>query len=461
MLNEYFGVPCTPDTLNAFLQRVTGGYTTETIAVLDSVPATAQVGDTVSFRWQGASWLVGARFALGMLDSLLLGEVRVVSAGVQSGRAVITQRPAVWPAGRYSAYRVDDVNWDIASRYFSGGGVQTNARWSLTKPDTVSALTVETALRDSLPALLGVRNGEHWVVAEGMRPLWVDSVTARGTYSIADPLGESRTLYSVYGNTFLAAGIPARLPSHPTPGAFRASAEDPAGFRIVLGGPAWLYIEDPAGRTIRFDPGASAYVSGIPETQCLRSVRTFDADDSANSSPPRDLLLIASPFEGDYQVDIVGQDTGQACITIQAYGAGAVARLDTASSVVASGMRARYRVHVAPGAAPSIVPLGVAGIAHREARGGLEVRAVPNPMVRRGRLTWVTPQAGAAELEVFDVNGRRVGGRRYDWVPAGSHETAWWEAVGPRTAGRPALYFVRLRSSAGSVVVRVILLGGL
>jgi hypothetical protein len=292
-----------------------------------------------------------------------------------------------------------------------------------------------------------------------MRPQWIDSVTARGTYSLADPLGAA-TLYEAGGNEFEEAGIPVRITGHPVPGPLltTSDSEASADFAIVFSGPGWLYVEDPAGRTIRFEPDASSYVSGLPSSVCLRSVRTFDISDTGNSSPPRDVILIPTPMTGEYTVDIVGQDPGRTSMTIQAFGAGAPAGLDTASWSAVPGMRSRYRVLVSPGAAPRIVPVGVTGVEGRPVEGGPLLRAIPNPIVGSGVLRWEMAGPGLAELDVFDVHGRRVGGREVRLLPAGRHEVRWSELTGSGGATRPGLYFVRLRLGDRSAVTRVVVL---
>ena len=70
---------------------------------------------------------------------------------------------------------------------------------------------------------------------------------------------------------------------------------------------------------------------------------------------------------------------------------------------------------------------------------------VPNPFRDRAQLRFDVPRAGAAVLEVYDVNGRRVAtllsGER---IAAGHHSVSW---SGRDQAGRavaPGVYFAKL-----------------
>ena len=74
----------------------------------------------------------------------------------------------------------------------------------------------------------------------------------------------------------------------------------------------------------------------------------------------------------------------------------------------------------------------------------------PNPSDARSvRLEFTLPAPGSAQLELYDVAGRRVWSHDMGSLPAGRHGADW---SGRDAAGRMApagVYFVRLRTSVG------------
>jgi hypothetical protein len=87
---------------------------------------------------------------------------------------------------------------------------------------------------------------------------------------------------------------------------------------------------------------------------------------------------------------------------------------------------------------------------------GLELAgARTNPVSGRAvRVGFVLPGAEAAQLELFEVTGRRVAAREVGALGAGAHEVDLAE----RGRIRPGLYFVRLRQGARQKLARVTVL---
>jgi hypothetical protein len=81
----------------------------------------------------------------------------------------------------------------------------------------------------------------------------------------------------------------------------------------------------------------------------------------------------------------------------------------------------------------------------------------PNPSGATGvRLEFTLPQAGEANLELYDVAGRRVWSHAMGTLPAGQHSAEW---NGRDASGRRApsgVYFVRLRTSVGEKRVSLV-----
>jgi hypothetical protein len=84
-------------------------------------------------------------------------------------------------------------------------------------------------------------------------------------------------------------------------------------------------------------------------------------------------------------------------------------------------------------------------------------RAVPNPFMTETTLELAVPVAGPLRVEIFSVSGRWM--RTYDLgrVSAGAHRVLW---DGRDGSGRPAaagVYWVRVRTGAGTQAGKVVL----
>jgi hypothetical protein len=83
-------------------------------------------------------------------------------------------------------------------------------------------------------------------------------------------------------------------------------------------------------------------------------------------------------------------------------------------------------------------------------------RVEPNPSRGRATLRFVLPKAGAVQLAVYDVAGRRVAALLDEAMPAGA-QAATWDTRDAR--GRPApagVYFLRLTYGGGESIARLI-----
>lgn len=130
-------------------------------------------------------------------------------------------------------------------------------------------------------------------------------------------------------------------------------------------------------------------------------------------------------------------------------GSGAVGFVDTE---VATRGRRGYRL-----AWNTVAGRVAAGEAWLEfpAASGLAI-TTPSPHPVRGPLVvgFTLPRAGSAELDLFDVRGRRVGACRLESAPAGAHR--WWADRSARLDA--GIYLVRLRQDGRSVVRRICVL---
>jgi hypothetical protein len=97
-------------------------------------------------------------------------------------------------------------------------------------------------------------------------------------------------------------------------------------------------------------------------------------------------------------------------------------------------------------------------VAVSDPRPGIQLHAAPNPFAGRTEFAFAMPRAGAAELAVYDLAGRRVATLISGTLPAGSHGATW---DGRDDAGRAqpsGVYVYRLRTATQVAVQRVTLL---
>jgi len=87
----------------------------------------------------------------------------------------------------------------------------------------------------------------------------------------------------------------------------------------------------------------------------------------------------------------------------------------------------------------------------------IALRAVPNPFNPATRVTFSLPRAGQAEVDVYDLGGRRVRRLQAGFLAAGEHEFAW---RGLDEAGRAVAagsYLVRARSDGVARTIKLLL----
>ena len=73
------------------------------------------------------------------------------------------------------------------------------------------------------------------------------------------------------------------------------------------------------------------------------------------------------------------------------------------------------------------------------------VRAWPNPFADRVSLAFSLPFAGPAQLEIFDISGRRVWSSAKKFLGPGRHILSWHGATESGARASAGRYFMRLR----------------
>jgi hypothetical protein len=465
MIHNYFRVDATvvtPDKLNHWLQTHQG-YNRYGAIVIDSLVGQG-AGDRVRFHLapDGAPWRVGDHAVVEIQNFTRPAfEVQIDQLFAGSppyGRATVSHAFETVAGGNIRAYKRGDMSLRLAGLGRSLGSPNPWA-FDSTGKFGPTADKAERCLGDSLPAMLAVSGGGHFVVADGRRPVWVNSTTPLGTYSISDPLAGRWTLGAGYGNTFNAAlYAKPQLPQHmPMPQDGVQAGED-AGLRIIAFGPASATVRDPSGNSIALDPGGS-YVSEIPNAIALRGIVSGTPANPSTQSQPHDVFDIPLAASGGYVVMLAGEGSGEAGVYAESYSpALSTQAMDAAGSVSLGQTRTFVISYDALTRGVSLADVtGVEGSGD-----GWAPRLVtsPNPAWGEVAIGWIIPNGGQAELSVYDVLGRRIATLHDGPIAAGPGGTTW---KGLNDAGRPVargVYFVRLTSQLQTTVARVVLLGG-
>lgn len=196
-----------------------------------------------------------------------------------------------------------DVYRSALVKYASDRGV--NMTYNPVKPDPQKVWSGLEELEKYIcyygPHMIGVKNDEHWVTATGRD-------ADRTTYKINDPNGGvATTLAQVYNNTF--SGI--RKFGGP-----EYTYTDRTGIEIRFHSPGELLLTDPQGRRVGYDPRTGTKYNEIPEA-FYEPIGLEDAE-TGEPGPYTKELEIPRPLAGDYQLDVIGTDTGTYTLEINA-----------------------------------------------------------------------------------------------------------------------------------------------
>jgi hypothetical protein len=467
-VHTYFGLPCTPDTLQEYLLQTTGGYLPFPAIVVDTTALSAAFGDTLPFTWSGRGiWPSGTTLVVSNPDTVPRALIRIVSRSSVGGQAIVTRvydAPTAQDLHGCFGVTFSILNMDIASRGFSG------MRWRADSAHykQVTADTIEAALRDSLPVLLyksWPNKATHWVVGKGMQPVWPHAGGPKGTYAIMDPSNKATTLYGTYGN-FCYAGVRCVPDSQPAGGGMRYCAESTGGgsavrgLAIIVAADAGVTLVDPSNRRLSYDATEEGYSSTIPGASVLRGLSRGRWDDSTNVSAPFDLITLPDAGAGEYTLVLTGGSSGNAAVAAEKYDTEGYSSAAFASVPVDPYTVSRFRVVHDPVGSVSLTLDGVGAILGVQPTGegprlALEIR--PNPIWTHATIALTLNRERQVEVAVFDVLGRRVARPVSGRMAAGTHSIAW-----PRgEAGvAPGVYVIRLATENVAITRRVVVLGG-
>lgn len=144
------------------------------------------------------------------------------------------------------------------------------------------------------PAMVMVQTaiGTHFVAIKGRT-----QVSGVDTYRINDPIWGDTTLYEHYNNTYSTA--------YYYTGSKNTS--NLSMLQISALSPVHLLVTDPLGRKSGYDPRTDITWDEIPEAGY--TTETI-AEPDGSTLPETKVLLINHPMEGDYQIEVIGYDSG-------------------------------------------------------------------------------------------------------------------------------------------------------
>ena len=429
MVNTFCGVATTPDSLNAYLQHRpdASGFTWRAVTRISSV-----VGSDVTFEIVDTTSTIGPTFLIedGRLAPRATVTVTSIDPGGESGSGTITQR---FNGGSVSVgdfgIVYDDINYVAASFDFSGGV------WSVAGfHQKATAALVESTLASNSPVMLYTAmdsaGAQHWAVADGRQPAFVNGPQAIGTYSIKDPayldggLPLRRLLQSPHKNMFqdaLACSILAS-DAHIVARGRTSTLEDVADFVLRLQGEGALEVRDPSGNIVVWDDESDAYVSSIPGVIALRHHQIVDPFNRAIRTGISDVVQLPRAASGSYVVTVAGAADAPFVLSADATrGTGASSRVISRNTLV--GGARRYLLEYSPGV---VSVSGVTGVRLDEPVGPrLALSAHPNPASGDLDLEFILPRAANVELSVLDIQGRRVAALVKGMRPEGRGSVRW------------------------------------
>jgi hypothetical protein len=253
-----------------------------------------------------------------------------------------------------------------------------------------------------------------------------------------------------------------------TPGATRGKV-----FRSLNGGLSWTnvtgHLPDRYISDIAVDPasGTEVYVAlmGFGSSHLYRSQDRGDTWIDAGAGLP-DVPTSAVAVDPDnLQVVYVGNDLGVYVSGFKGrgwytYTRGMPTAMVNELTVFAPTRKLRAATHGHGAYERDLVDLAIteSPAAPYGVVADLRLRVVPNPLLARGSIRFTLSRPGRAAVDVFDVQGRQVAVLLDDRLDAGDH------AVPLNGDGLPggrlarAVYFVRLRTTEGTAITRMVLL---
>jgi len=228
--------------------------------------------------------------------------------------------------GKYNEWMRNNNGYDASNgvihskvvEYAKANGVQLANTGRLSGSSDANNAQVDEYLRTGNPVILGVPG--HFVVATGRT-----TVNGQATYFINDPIEGQTTLYEKYNNRYqsvlLLSGTPA----------------DQRNIRISGHSPIELVVTDGLGRKTGYDPRTNTTWSEIPNaTYMIDKIAAF-GDLSSGQFIESKNLLIFSPLEDQYEIDVIGTGQGSYEVAVNASNWNGSVSQTTSSGTTTSG----------------------------------------------------------------------------------------------------------------------------
>jgi len=195
--------------------------------------------------------------------------------------------------------RDGNIYWNAIAQYARQRGVNMTYNPPVPDPQRVWAGLEELERYTCYygPHIIKVPNRNHWVAGTGKN-------SERTLYLVNDPDG----------------GVATTLPSFATMrtyGGPEYTYTDITRITIRFHSPGELLFTDPQGRKVGYDPISGITYNEIPRA-FYESIGLEDAE-SGDAGPETKELEVPWPLAGDYQLQVIGTDTGTYTLEIRAY----------------------------------------------------------------------------------------------------------------------------------------------
>jgi hypothetical protein len=257
-----------------------------------SIPLFLQKSQPWSDDLLGETWIVDPTSTVGKWGCLMTSAAMIVehlTAKQQPASHVDPGQFNTWLRAQRGGYAGRHLVWSMIGKYAEEFGVGLSAPEFINEKDDNA---LDSALASGKYAILHVNNDGHWVVA-------IEKTLYGGqpTYLINDPIYGRTTLLERYGGDY------SRIILY--------SATRGTLLSISAHSPVELLVTDPQGRKSGYDPIGGVTWAEIPGAYYFVNTLAPDGGsgldlDAVHSKD----MVIASPLDGDYSVEILGIDNG-------------------------------------------------------------------------------------------------------------------------------------------------------
>lgn len=296
------------------------------------------------------------------------------------------------------------------------------------------------------------------MIGDGQTIQWNAGGAPVGTYDIVDPATDSTSLVPFYDNSYTGAYL-AKW-SRKSSGARAVAAEDTVPgnrFAIAATGPVRLTLVDETGRSVHFDDATDGYVSDLPGAIAVQSSGDQAPGASVSRSPGMDLIIVSKPQSGTYMLSVVGSGAGLGCVTVQALADTGETYLASMERRFVEGQISRFRLRYSQTGSTVVGMDSVSEVSRGRLPRAFELRAVPTPAHGTVNLELMLRSSGRCEIDILDIQGRRVAVVSHDQLAGGPHRIVWDGKSDGGVAVGTGLYFARAVAGGETRTVRIVI----